>query len=93
MKKMNDQKYSTDMIIVNGWDAHVELATNADIIPKIRVSHWIEIERAARHLLFEIDKVPYRLTAQTFGPEAAEVGAALDELRTALNGERDVNRL
>lgn len=43
------------------------------------------IERAARHLLFVIDKAPYRLTAQTFGQDADEAADALKELRAVLN--------
>lgn len=67
--------------------------TEPGIVSATDVKYLRRIECAARRLLFEIDKVPYRLTAQTFGPEAAEVSAALEELRTALNGERDVNHL
>lgn len=57
------------------------------------LSRLLEIKRAARRLLSVIDKAPYRLTAQTFGNDAVEAGAALRELRAALNGESDVTRI
>lgn len=50
-----------------------------------RHSNTDVLEHAARHLLSVIDKAPYRLTAQTFGQDAVEVGTALKELRVALN--------
>lgn len=79
--------------IFNSDDFWLRIAEALPQATAIELCHLLEIERTARRLLSVIDKAPYRLTAQTFGEDAVEAGAALEGLRAALNVEHDVNHL